>query len=77
LTIQFEWDGVLKNVGTSFIGVSPEFEMALYTMCFLAGQQENTIELDTGTDIFKLNCKIYSMNGKIGTSYVETLEHED
>jgi len=77
LTIQFEWNGVLKNVGTSFIGVSPEFEMALYTMCFLAGEQENTIELDTGTDCFKLNCKIYSMSGKIGTSYVETLEHED
>jgi len=77
LTIQFEWNGVLKNVGTSFIGVSPEFEIALYTMCFLTGDQENAIELNTGTDLFKLNCKVYSMSGKIGTSFVEALEHED
>jgi len=77
LTLQFEWNGVLKNVGTSFIGVSPEFEIALYTMCFLTGDEENAIELNTGSDLFKLNCKVYSMSGKIGTSFVEALEHED
>ncbi|GMH28820.1 hypothetical protein Nepgr_030663 [Nepenthes gracilis] len=36
LTIQFEWNGVLKSVSSSFIGVSPEFEVALYTLCFFA-----------------------------------------
>lgn len=78
LTLQFEWNGVLKNVGTSFIGVSPEFEFALYTMCFLAGEEENILDLDTGTDKFQLNCKVYTMaRDKIGTSYVEALEHED
>jgi poly(U)-specific endoribonuclease len=78
LTLQFEWNGVLKNVGTSFIGVSPEFEMALYTMCFLTGEEENTIDLDTGNDVFKLNCKVFTMaSDKIGTSFVEALEHED
>ena len=34
LSIQFSWNGVLKKVGTSMIGVSPEFEMALYTLIF-------------------------------------------
>lgn len=78
LTLQFEWNGVLKNVGTSFIGVSPEFEFALYTMCFLAGEEENILDLDTGTDKFQLNCKVFTMaRDKIGTSYVEALEHED
>lgn len=38
LTLQFSWNGVEKFVGTSFIGVSPEFELALYTMAFLAGE---------------------------------------
>ncbi len=43
LTLQFTWkdaeDGSidLKPVSSSFIGVSPEFEIALYTLCFLAG----------------------------------------
>jgi poly(U)-specific endoribonuclease len=32
LSLQFTWHGVEKFVGTSFIGVSPEFEMALYTL---------------------------------------------
>jgi len=78
LTLQFNWNGVPKKVGTSFVGVSPEFEMALYTMCFLVGEKENIFDIDTGTDLFKLNCKVYHMGkDKIGTSYVEALEHED
>ena len=76
LTLQFEWHGVEKKVGTSFIGVSPEFEMALYTICFLVGQEENTIELDTGDDCFELNCRCYKMaRDKIGTSFVEASAH--
>ena len=78
LTLQFEWYGVEKFVGTSFIGVSPEFEIALYTMCFLVGEEENIIEIDTGADVFKLKNKTYTYaNDKIGTSYVEALEHYD
>eukprot|EP00550_Attheya_septentrionalis_P005727 CAMPEP_0198280736 /NCGR_PEP_ID=MMETSP1449-20131203/746_1 /TAXON_ID=420275 /ORGANISM="Attheya septentrionalis, Strain CCMP2084" /LENGTH=478 /DNA_ID=CAMNT_0043976175 /DNA_START=98 /DNA_END=1534 /DNA_ORIENTATION=- len=78
LTIQFSWNGVEKMVGTSFIGVSPEFEMALYTMCFLVGGEQNTVRLDTGPDIFQLNVKVYKMFGsKIGTSYVEAKSHSD
>mmetsp|Transcript_20566 Transcript_20566/g.23292 ORF Transcript_20566/g.23292 Transcript_20566/m.23292 type:complete len:483 (+) Transcript_20566:139-1587(+) len=78
LTLQFTWHGIEKTVGTSFIGVSPEFEMALYTMCFLVGGQENIIDLNTGTDVFKLNCKIYRFaRDKIGTSFVEAMEHFD
>uniref|UniRef100_A0A6U2B9D2 EndoU domain-containing protein n=1 Tax=Pseudictyota dubia TaxID=2749911 RepID=A0A6U2B9D2_9STRA len=77
LTLQFLWKGVEKSVGTSFVGVSPEFEMALYTMCFLVGEEENFIELDTGTgDVFELCIKCHTMaRGKIGTSYAEALSH--
>uniref|UniRef100_A0A7S2S4N9 EndoU domain-containing protein n=1 Tax=Eucampia antarctica TaxID=49252 RepID=A0A7S2S4N9_9STRA len=78
LTLQFKWNGVEKSVGTSFIGVSPEFEMALYTMCFLVGEKENEVMLDTGTDLFKLNIKCFSMSrDKIGTSFAEALAHEE
>lgn len=76
ITLQFAWNGVEKLVGTSFIGVSPEFEMALYTTCFLVGSEENFVQLDTGTDLFKLNVKCFTMSrGKIGTSFCEAKEH--
>ena len=66
-----------RQINTSFIGVSPEFEMALYTICFLVGQEQNTIELlDTGDDCFVLNCRCYKMaRDKIGTSFVEANAH--
>ena len=36
LAMQFNWDGYYKEVGSAFIGSSPEFEMALYSLCFIA-----------------------------------------
>lgn len=78
LTLQFRWNGVEKFVGTSFIGVSPEFEMALYTMCFLLGEEENDIDLDTGTDVFGLKIRCYKMaRDKIGTAFPESTYHHD
>lgn len=32
LSINFEWRGVEKDASTIFVGTSPEFELALYTM---------------------------------------------
>lgn len=76
LTLQFAWDGVEKFVGTSFIGVSPEFEMALYTMCFLVGEEENEVEIQTDTDVFGVKIKCYTMaGGKIGTAFPEVTSH--
>ncbi|NWW82276.1 ENDOU endoribonuclease, partial [Climacteris rufus] len=36
LGLQFSWDGFYKEVGSTFIGCSPEFEFGLYSLCFLA-----------------------------------------
>ncbi|XP_059575035.1 uridylate-specific endoribonuclease C [Alligator mississippiensis] len=36
LAIQYRWNSYLKSVGSLFIGSSPEFEMAVYTLCFKA-----------------------------------------
>ncbi|XP_065596579.1 uridylate-specific endoribonuclease isoform X2 [Cyrtonyx montezumae] len=36
LGLQFSWDGFYKEVGSAFIGCSPEFEFGIYTLCFIA-----------------------------------------
>jgi len=45
--IGFSWDGNdhEKLISTSFIGVSPEFELALYTLCFYGGALEYEFHL--------------------------------
>jgi poly(U)-specific endoribonuclease len=78
LTLQFKWKGVEKFVGSSFVATSPEFEFALYTLCFLAGEEENFINLNTGSDTFGITVKCYRMDGsKIGTSFPEVTEHSE
>ena len=45
INIGFEWMGKQKKISSSFIGVSPEFEMALYTLIFKMNESEKKIEL--------------------------------
>ncbi|XP_023579330.1 poly(U)-specific endoribonuclease isoform X2 [Octodon degus] len=47
LAMQFNWDGYYKEVGSAFIGSSPEFEFALYTLCFIA-RPGKTCQLSLG-----------------------------
>lgn len=34
--MQFMWDGYYKQVGSAVIGCSPEFDFALYSLCYIA-----------------------------------------
>lgn len=83
LTLQFRFNGVEKFVGTSFIGVSPEFELALYTMAFMrtlhTGEEDNFVTLDVGGgESFDLNVKCHTYNGdQVGSCYVEATAHHD
>ena len=65
LTIQFSWKGEVKPKGSCLIGVSPEFEIAMYTVAYLMGHEAYKITL--GDDPIILKC--HQMAGKIGTSY--------
>lgn len=73
LTIQFSWENELKPVSSSLIGVSPEFEMALYTLCYLNGQEDTQAMLGS----YHCNIKCYSIgrgnHAKIGTAFPERL----
>jgi poly(U)-specific endoribonuclease len=57
----FEWEGSLKPVSSIFMGLSPELEMALYTICVLLKPDDGcTVSLggktlDIQTYIFKNN----------------------
>ncbi|GJN26850.1 hypothetical protein PR202_gb14811 [Eleusine coracana subsp. coracana] len=66
LTVQFEWHGVLKSVSSTLVGVSPEFEVALYTLCFFVGGEDNRVDIGPYT----VNIKCYRMgNNKIGSAF--------
>ncbi|XP_039790741.1 poly(U)-specific endoribonuclease-B-like isoform X2 [Panicum virgatum] len=66
LTIQFDWRGVLKSVSSTLIGVSPEFEIALYTLCFFAGGGDNHVDIGP----YSVNIKCYRLgDNKIGSAF--------
>lgn len=76
ITLQFTWNGVMKKVGTMFLGVSPEFEMALYTLCFLMGNEGNKLTITTGYESFEMNIKCFTYaHDKLGTSFPEVMHH--
>eukprot|EP00123_Amoebidium_parasiticum_P000845 comp11746_c0_seq1/m.6337 comp11746_c0_seq1/g.6337 ORF comp11746_c0_seq1/g.6337 comp11746_c0_seq1/m.6337 type:complete len:279 (-) comp11746_c0_seq1:605-1441(-) len=66
VTAQFDWAGEGKSMSSILMGVSPEFELALYTLCFVLGQTDNHMELD-GYDI---NVKCHRIGqDRIGSCY--------
>ncbi|KAK8658252.1 hypothetical protein V6N13_036462 [Hibiscus sabdariffa] len=65
LTIQFEWNGVLKAVSSTLVGVSPEFELALYTLCLFVGGEDNHVQLGP----YSVNIKCYRFGDKIGSVF--------
>lgn len=40
LQTKFSWKDCSKPISSGFVGTSPEFEMALYTLCFLTEQEK-------------------------------------
>jgi len=67
LTVQFAWKKDVKPKGSMFVGVSPEFEIALYTVCFLLGHESYLIELN-GEPVM---IKAYKTKGRIGTTFAQ------
>ena len=66
----FEWEGVVKPVSGIFLGLSPEMEMALYTLCTLLKPDEPcTVKL--GGKTIDITTHIYRHRGKkyLGTAF--------
>nr|XP_057918155.1 uridylate-specific endoribonuclease C-like [Doryrhamphus excisus] len=72
LNLQFSWKGLVKPVGGSFIGVSPEFEVALFTIIFLASMEKMT-SVVVKVDEYTLELVVYRHGRSIGTSFPKLL----
>ncbi|XP_069084746.1 poly(U)-specific endoribonuclease-A-like isoform X1 [Pleurodeles waltl] len=68
LNLQFSWKEMVKPVGSSFIGVSPEFEFALFTVIFLLSQEKVTKEV-VRIEEYELQIIVYRHGRFIGTAY--------
>ncbi|XP_061438308.1 poly(U)-specific endoribonuclease-A-like isoform X2 [Rhineura floridana] len=68
LSLQFSWKGHVKPVGSIFIGVSPEFEFALYTIIFLQSNEKVTRQR-VRIEEYELEIVVYRHGLYIGTAY--------
>ncbi|XP_044133961.1 poly(U)-specific endoribonuclease-A-like [Bufo gargarizans] len=68
LNLQFSWKDMVKPVGSSFIGVSPEFEVAVYTIVFLMSQEKITKEV-VRVEEYELQIVVNRHGRYIGTAY--------
>ncbi|XP_068129045.1 poly(U)-specific endoribonuclease-A-like [Hyperolius riggenbachi] len=68
LNLQFSWKDMVKPVGGSFIGVSPEFEFAIYTIVFLMSQEKTTKEV-VRVEEYELQIVVNRHGRYIGTAY--------
>jgi hypothetical protein len=67
LTVQFKWKSETKPIGSTFIGTSPEFEIALYTIAFLCCPEPHVDVIINGLYV-TLTCYRH-WNNYLGTSY--------
>ncbi|CAG07114.1 unnamed protein product [Tetraodon nigroviridis] len=72
LNLQFSWRGLVKPIGGSFIGVSPEFEVALFTIVFLMSTEKMT-SVVVKVHEYVLELVVCRHGRSIGTSYPKLL----
>jgi len=63
----FDWNIRHKSLGSFFVGVSPEFDMAIYSLCFLDFPGKSCSFSIGGTSF---TIKSYSSGSHIATAYV-------
>ncbi|KAM6936908.1 uridylate-specific endoribonuclease C [Xenentodon cancila] len=72
LNLQFSWHGMVKPVGSAFIGTSPEFEMALFTIVFLMNTERSTTVV-VNIDQCQMELVVIRHGRSLGTAYPKLL----
>lgn len=72
LNLQFSWHGLVKPVGSSFIGTSPEFEMAVFTIIFLMNTERSTTVV-VNIDQCQMELVVIRHGRSLGTAYPKLL----
>ncbi|KAF5908331.1 poly(U)-specific endoribonuclease-C-like [Clarias magur] len=72
INLQFSWKGLVKPMGSSFIGASPEFEVALFTIVFLKSNERVTNAV-VNVDEYVIEVVVCRHGRAIGTSYPKLL----
>ncbi|XP_042352027.1 LOW QUALITY PROTEIN: poly(U)-specific endoribonuclease-C [Plectropomus leopardus] len=72
LNLQFSWHSIVKPVGSAFIGTSPEFEMALFTIIFLMNTERSTTVL-VNIDQCQMELVVIRHGRSLGTAYPKLL----
>lgn len=72
LNLQFSWHGLVKPVGSAFIGTSPEFEMAVFTIVFLMNTERSTTVL-VNIDQCQMELVVIRHGRSLGTAYPKLL----
>ncbi len=66
----FEWDGMVKPVSSIFLGLSPEIELAIYTICALI-RPDDTVEISLAGKKIDVRTHVFKQRGKkyLGSAY--------
>ncbi|XP_053346821.1 uridylate-specific endoribonuclease B [Clarias gariepinus] len=75
LALQFSWKNGIKPKGSIFLGVSPEFEFALYTLCFITSPNER-VRLSFSLYDVEVVCHHYNQK-HIATTYPVLVRYQD
>ncbi|KAM6144553.1 LOW QUALITY PROTEIN: poly(U)-specific endoribonuclease-A-like [Phoenicopterus ruber ruber] len=67
-SIHFSWTGLVKPIGSTFIGVSPEFEFVPYAIIFLLSEERVTCET-VKIEEYELQMAVCHHGHHIGTAY--------
>ncbi|CAG5125713.1 unnamed protein product, partial [Candidula unifasciata] len=68
IAAMFRWNKRIKPLGSFFFGVSPEFDIAIYTLCYLTNPNKRCSVVLDG---HKVNIQTLNSSGHIGTAYPE------